>query len=149
VLSPEDTDDDEAERVVTLTGSDIRILAALVFGDESGTKAEDEVTEVPRDAAAVIEKLRAAPLTKPAHTPKAKRTGGMTVSQRKIVDLCCRPQGATGKELAEGCGWPSIAARSTCQKLAERFGYTLEESPKANARGISFRMVAKTTTAEE
>jgi hypothetical protein len=135
--------DDDAERVVTLTGSDIRILAALVFGDESGTMTEDEVTSMLQDAAAVMEKLRAAPLAKPARAPKAKRTGAMTSSQQKIVELCARPEGATGKELAEGCGWPSIAARATCQKLADRFGYTLEENPKANGRGISFRMSAK------
>jgi hypothetical protein len=66
----------------------------------------------------------------------------MTQSQRKIVELCTRPEGATGKELAEGCGWPSIAARATCRKLADRFGYVLEENPKAKGRGISFRMVA-------
>jgi hypothetical protein len=79
----------------------------------------------------------------------AKSTGTrgreMTLSQRKIVELCARPEGATGKELAEGCGWPSIAARATCQKLADRFGYDLHESPKAKGRGISFRMTAKVT----
>jgi hypothetical protein len=67
----------------------------------------------------------------------------LTASQRKIVELCGRPEGATGKELADGCGWPSIAARATCQKLADRFGYVLHESPKANGRGISFRLTAK------
>jgi hypothetical protein len=67
----------------------------------------------------------------------------MTASQRKIVELCSRPEGATGKELAEGCGWPSIAARATCQKIADRFGYVLHESPKANGRGISFHLTAK------
>ena len=80
-------------------------------------------------------------------TATTKREGGMTPSQRTIVDLCSRPEGATGKELAVGCGWPSIAARAACQKLADRFGYDLHESPKANGRGISFRMTAK--TAEE
>jgi hypothetical protein len=78
-----------------------------------------------------------------------KRDGGMTRSQRKIVELCSRPEGATGKELAEGCGWPSIAARATCQKLAERFGYDLHESPKANGRGISFRMTARPAAEEQ
>ena len=72
-----------------------------------------------------------------------KREGGMTPSQRKIVELCSRPEGATGKELAEGCGWPSIAARATCQKMADRFGYDMHESPKGNGRGISFRMTVK------
>jgi hypothetical protein len=79
---------------------------------------------------------------------QAPRERQMTASQKTIVDLCVRPQGATGKELAEGCGWPSIAARATCRKLADRFGYTLEESPKANGRGISFRMVAKPAVEE-
>jgi hypothetical protein len=78
-----------------------------------------------------------------------KREGDMTPSQRKIVDLCCRLEGATGKELAEGCGWPSIAARTTCQKLADRFGYDLHESPKANGRGISFRMTVKPAAEEQ
>jgi hypothetical protein len=79
----------------------------------------------------------------PAGNTKTKREGGMTPSQRMIVELCSRPEGATGKEVAEGCGWPSIAARTTCQKLADRFGYDLHESPKANGRGISFRLTAK------
>jgi hypothetical protein len=78
-----------------------------------------------------------------------KREAGMTLSQRKIIELCSRPEGATGKELAEGCGWPSIAARATCQKLADRFGYDLHESPKANGRGISFRMTTKSPAEEE
>ena len=73
----------------------------------------------------------------------------MTASQRKIVELCSRPVGATGKELAEGCGWPSIAARATCQKIADRFGYDLHETPKANGRGISFRLTAKATVEEQ
>jgi hypothetical protein len=72
-----------------------------------------------------------------------KRVSGMTHSQRTIIELCCRTEGATGKEMAEGCGWPSIAARATCQKLADRFDYDLNESPKANGRGISFRMTMK------
>jgi len=32
---------------------------------------------------------------------------------------------------------------ATFLKLADRFGNTVEESPKANGGGISFRMVAK------
>ena len=78
-----------------------------------------------------------------ARNPRETAGRQMTASQRKIVELCGRPEGATGKELAEGCGWPSIAARATCQKIADRFGYILNESPKANGRGISFRMTAK------
>jgi len=80
-----------------------------------------------------------------AGSAEMKRDRGMTPSQCKIVELCNRSEGATGKELAEGCGWPSIAARATCQKLANRFGYDLHESPKANGRGISFRMTASDT----
>jgi hypothetical protein len=72
----------------------------------------------------------------------APRERQLTASQRKIVELCSRPEGATGKELAEACGWPSIAARATCRKLADRSGFALEESPKGNGRGISFRMIA-------
>lgn len=74
----------------------------------------------------------------------AARENGMTVNQRKIIELCERPEGATGKELAEGCGWPSIAARATCQKLADRFGYTLTEKPKTAGRGISFYLTPET-----
>jgi len=81
-----------------------------------------------------------------ARSAETKRDRGMPPSQRTIIDLCSRPEGATGKELAEGCGWPSIAARATCQKLADRFSYDLHESPKANGRGISFRMTAKPAT---
>lgn len=84
-----------------------------------------------------------------ARPTETNRDGGMTPSQRKIVELCSRPEGATGKDLAEGCGWPSIAARTTCQKLADRFGYDLHESPKANGRGISFRMTAKPMSEEQ
>jgi hypothetical protein len=84
-----------------------------------------------------------------ARSTETKRDRGMTPSQRTIIDLCSRPEGATGKELAEGCGWPSIAARATCQKLADRFGYDLHEIPKANGRGISFRMTAKITPEEQ
>lgn len=84
----------------------------------------------------------------PGHTT-TKRQAGMTSSQRRIIELCSRPEGATGKELAEGCGWPSIAARATCQKLADRFGYDLHERPKANGRGISFRMTAKPAVEEQ
>ena len=80
--------------------------------------------------------------------PGTKRAREMSVSQRKIVDLCGRPEGATGKELAEGCGWPSIAARATCQKIADRFGYVLHERPKANGRGISFHLTAKPAVEE-
>jgi hypothetical protein len=83
-----------------------------------------------------------------ARSAETKRDRGMTPSQRKIIELCSRPEGATGKELAKGCGWPSIAARATCQKLADRFGYDLHESPKANGRGITFRMTAKPAAEE-
>ena len=81
-----------------------------------------------------------------AKSAETKRERGMTPSQRTIIELCCRPESATGKELAEGCGWPSIAARATCQKLADRFGHDLHESPKANGRGIIFRMTTKPAT---
>jgi hypothetical protein len=74
---------------------------------------------------------------------QAPRERQMTASQKTIVDLCGRPEGATGKELAEGCGWPSIAARATCRKLAERFGYALRETPRTKERGISFHMTPK------
>jgi hypothetical protein len=67
----------------------------------------------------------------------------MTTSQKSIVELCCRPDGATGKELADGCGWPCIAARATCKKIADRFGYALTETSRTKERGISFHMAPK------
>lgn len=67
---------------------------------------------------------------------------GMTGHQKTIVALCERPEGATGKEMADACGWPAIAARTTCQKIADRFGYTLTEKPKTGGRGITFHMSA-------
>ena len=78
-----------------------------------------------------------------ARNPQETAGRQMTVSQRKIVELCSRPEGATGKALAEACGWPSIAARASCQKIADRFGYILHKSPKANGRGISLHLTAK------
>jgi hypothetical protein len=64
---------------------------------------------------------------------ETKRKGGMPPSQHKIVELCSRPEGATAKELAEGCGWPSIAAArrarnwlidlvTICTRVRERTG---------------------------
>jgi hypothetical protein len=73
----------------------------------------------------------------------ASRGRQMTASQKKIVELCGQPEGATGKELAEGCGWPSIAARAACQKIAYRFGYLLRETPRTKERGISFLLTPK------
>jgi hypothetical protein len=107
-----------------------------------------ELTKPTRPAyiAAFLRRLDAAG---PGAKPASKRGREMTLSQRKIVELCSRLEGATGKELAEGCGWPSIAARATCQKLADRYGYDLHESPKANGRGISFRMTAKSAAEEQ
>ena len=108
-----------------------------------------ELTKPARAAyiAVLLRRLSAADAVPGSAT--TKREGGMTPSQRKIVDLCSRPEGATGKELAEGCGWPSIAARATCRKLSDRFGYDLHETSKANGRGISFRMTPKTTVEEQ
>jgi hypothetical protein len=73
----------------------------------------------------------------------APRERQRTASQQTIIGPCERPQGATGKELAEACGWPSIAARTTCQKIADRFGYILRETPRTKERGISFHLAQK------
>jgi hypothetical protein len=81
-----------------------------------------------------------------ARNPREKPGRQMTASQRKIVDLCRRPEGATGKELAEGCGWPSIAARASCEKIADRFGYMLHETPRTKERGICFHLTLKPAT---
>jgi hypothetical protein len=65
-----------------------------------------------------------------------KRASEMSLSQRKIVELCSRPEGATGKELAEGCGWPSIAARATCQAEQGQSGLGLE-AQRASVRAFA------------
>ena len=156
-----------------LTLEDAARLADVVLGGNESGDLDPPVDAVPLPEAATDEvTITAAPEFLPlvsafiaalAHTERpayfttflrrltgedsrqttAPRERQITPSQRTIIELCSRPQGATGKELADECGWPSIAARATCQKLAERFGYTVEESPKVNGRGISFRMIAK------
>lgn len=63
-----------------------------------------------------------------------------TPTQAALIRLCTRQEGATAKELMTGLGWPSIAARTTCQNVATRFGYTLSETPKTKERSISFRL---------
>jgi hypothetical protein len=95
-------------------------------------------SERPAYLAAFLRRLTSGKSPSPA--PRERQR---TASQQTIIGLCSRPEGATGKELAEGCGWPTIAARATCQKIADRFGYILRESPKANGRGISFRLTVK------
>jgi hypothetical protein len=141
------TDDERGGRLGTSeTGSVINVetnLAPLV----DAFVRELMKPERPPFVAAFLRRLEAGGAAPVGTT--TKREGGMTPSQRKIVDLCSRPEGATGRELAEGCGWPSIAARATCQKLADRYGYDLQESPKANGRGISFRMTAKQATEQQ
>jgi hypothetical protein len=102
----------------------------------------------PRYLATFLRRLNGDNAVRGTAPTETKRAREMTASQQKIVDLCSRPEGATGKELADGCGWPSIAARATCQKIADRFGYILHESPKANGRGISFRLTAKPAAEE-
>lgn len=136
-------DDDGVEVSVRLTSRETRLLR-VVLTDTAGRFSE--VLTV-----SILDKLKhATPVaeTKPARPAKPRTTNprenGMTVNQRKIIELCERPEGATGKELAEGCGWPSIAARATCQKLADRFGYTLTEKPKTAGRGISFYLTPET-----
>jgi hypothetical protein len=76
-----------------------------------------------------------------AGKPKAERGPAQpTETQAELIDICTRPQGATARELANAVGWPSIAARTTLTKMADRFGYTLTEKPKAAGRGITFYM---------
>lgn len=67
----------------------------------------------------------------------------ITPTQQKFLDLCSRPEGATAKDLAYAAGWPSIAARTTLQKLAARAGYTLTETPRTKERGIAFYLAKK------
>ena len=83
--------------------------------------------------------LRTALAEKPARAPGGEKTPrAMTGAQSILVALCQREQGATAKELADGAGWPSIAARSVMTKIAERFGFTMSEKPKAAGRGVTF-----------
>lgn len=74
-----------------------------------------------------------------AAAPKAERGPAKpTDTQAALIAACQRPSGATAKELADAAGWPSIAARSTMTKIADRFGYALSEKAKADGRGITF-----------
>jgi hypothetical protein len=137
----------ESDSLVLVVTSDERFALHRAIFNAIG-EDHDTVTSL-------LDKLRnAMPTTRVTAPEKAARPAkprttnprenGMTVNQRKIIELCERPEGATGKELAEGCGWPSIAARATCQKLADRFGYTLTEKPKTAGRGISFYLTPET-----
>jgi hypothetical protein len=157
------TDDESTETFDTSSGSktDLRPEPGIAHAGDENEEGADETILVSTNIVPFVNAF-VRELMKPARAPfvakflrrldagstmlgstTTKREGGMTPSQRTIIELCSRPDGATGKELAEGCGWPSIAARATCQKLADRFSYDLHESPKANGRGISFRMTAK------
>ena len=78
---------------------------------------------------------------KPRKLVATRQASEMTKGQRIITDLCQRVEGATAGELAKALGWPSIAARKTCQGYADRFGFKMIESAKADGRGISFRMI--------
>jgi hypothetical protein len=129
---PDPTTSDDQDGEATLTVAAALVPAVTAF-----------VTELakPERPAFLVTFLRR--LTGETSGRSAPRGRQMSASQRKIVELCSRPEGATGKELAEGCGWPSIAARATCQKIADRFNYVLHESPKANGRGITFHLTAK------
>ena len=71
---------------------------------------------------------------------KVKRPKGAaepTAAQSAIIGLALRPEGATAKELMTATNWPSIAAETTCAKIAARFGYTFHKLPKAE--GLPFR----------
>lgn len=152
-----DTTDDETghgdkveDDTRTATGPDIMVRLTAAERSSIVRLMMFGATITEWDAFSILEKLRTAP---PAPAPKpAKarttnaRTEGMTANQRAIINLCSRPQGATGKELAEGCGWPSIAARTTCQKLADKFGFWLSETPKTKGRGIAFKMTPQEPT---
>jgi hypothetical protein len=135
------TDDEPSDRELVTIDVNANI-AALV----NAFIGELTKTDRPRYVTTFLTRLSRGDSRQPRPVGRVRE---MTLSQRTIIALCARPEGATGKELAEGCGWPSIAARATCQKIADRFGYTLEESPKANGRGISFRLIAKPASDEE
>lgn len=132
--------------IVRLTANERHAISQLLAGEFPAA-----LNEPMRDE--LLARLRTAPpapAPKPARTTKARttnpRTEGMTANQRAIINLCSRPEGATGKELADGCGWPSIAARTTCQKLADKFGYWLSETPKTKTRGIAFKLTPQEPT---
>lgn len=57
-----------------------------------------------------------------------------------IIRLCTREQGATAKEMADALGWPSIAARANCIKIAERFGYTVTVFPKGKGESLRYQL---------
>lgn len=130
-------EDNGPELLVRMTAAEIISVSQLLRGDFPAA-----LNEPARDT--ILAKLASAtlePVANPRGTKQPNaRVGGMTSNQRTIIKLCERPEGATGKEMADGCGWPSIAARATCTQLAERFGYTLSEKPKSGGRGITFHM---------
>jgi hypothetical protein len=129
IASPE-PDDEDRETTITVASDIAPMVKAFM--------AELAKPERPTYVATVLRRL-----TGETARPAAPRERQMTASQRTIAELCGRPQGATGKELAEGCGWPTIAARATCQKITTRFGYSVRETPRTNERGISFHMTRK------
>jgi hypothetical protein len=93
--------------------------------------------------AAFVRRLAAGDAERHRVPTGAKRERAMSPLLRKIVELRGRAQGATDKDWAEGCGWPSIAARATCQKRVDRFDCEPYENPKAIGHGITFRMAPK------
>ena len=52
-----------------------------------------------------------------------------------IVELCSRPEGATMKDLLVATGWPSLAAKTVCGKLAERAGLQFSFIARNKDRG--------------
>lgn len=121
-------------RVVTLTDQERAAITAAMM--QTTANLTESV------AVSVLEKIRTAmPTSRVTSAPRksAAGHGGMTVNQRAMVALLTKDAGATGKELAAACGWPTIAARATCQNLASKLGYTLTELPKGDGRtGITF-----------
>ena len=94
----------------TKGGVDVTVLVAPNIAPLVSSFVDELLKpERPRYLATFLRRLNGGGI----HRPRLSSTGErqMTASQRKIVELCSRPEGATGKELAEGCGWPSIAAR--------------------------------------
>lgn len=128
--APQETHTDETATPAPVKRTSLRALALAVADDFTAGRS------MLNSAAAL-----AAFLAKPAKGDRKPRE--ITAIQQKFLDLCGRPEGATAKELADAAGWPSIAARTTLQKLADREGYTLSETPRTKERAISFRLTKK------
>lgn len=132
---PESTppaNDERPSPRASLRAAALEVLAAW----EGGTDTDPHTLVVAMEGPMNTLRILLASPERKASGPRA--AGGMTDIQTGFLELCSRPEGATAKELAQRAGWPSIAARTTLAKMAERYGLELDEKPRTGDRGITF-----------